>query len=161
MDVTDISDLSLLVVAACMAVIAWQDWTQRRIANWTILVLAGCAALRWLVGSPSQSELMFNAIIASVISVPGLAKGVLGAGDVKLLFVLAPLWTTDSYFQAFSFGLVLLIAACLATDLFRSRIRPAICIGTSARPDECMHQLRERGIPFGTAVSLGWLTTLL
>ena len=72
MDVIAVMDLALLVVAACMAIIAWQDWTQRRIANWAVLVLFGCAALRWNLTSPSVSELMFNVIIALLISVPGL-----------------------------------------------------------------------------------------
>ncbi|MAY36804.1 MAG: hypothetical protein CMN84_11960 [Spongiibacteraceae bacterium] len=163
MDVIAVMDLALLVVAACMAIIAWQDWTQRRIANWAVLVLFGCAALRWNLTSPSVSELMFNVIIALLISVPGLMKAALGAGDVKLLFALAPLWTTDTYFQAFSFGLVILITICLVADLFRSRIRPAMCTGntTAGRRDESMYQLRERGIPLGTALSLGWITTLL
>ncbi len=163
MDVSAVTDVALLVVAVCMAVIAWQDWTQRRIANWAVLVLFGCAALRWSLTAPSVSELMFNVIIALVISVPGLMKAALGAGDVKLLFALAPLWTTDTYFQAFSFGLVILLTLCLAADLFRSRMRPAMCGSNTTvdRRDQSMYQLRERGIPLGTALSLGWLTTLL
>ncbi len=163
MDVTTIIDVSSLVVPACLAVIAWQDWTHRRIANWAVLVLFGCAALRWLLGSPSASELMFNGIIAAVISVPGMLKAALGAGDVKLLFALAPLWPTDTYVQAFSFGLLILITACLLTDLIRSRMLPAMCGDSmpTRRRDESMYQLRERGIPLGTALSLGWLTTLL
>lgn len=163
MDIAAFTDVALtLVVAATLVVIAWQDWTQRRIANVAVMVLLGCALVRWLTGSPSIYELMYNLIVALLISLPGMARSVLGAGDVKMLFALAPLLTTDAFFQAFSFGLMMLVGACLMADQTKGRLPLAACNGCAqARPNEFINQLRQRGIPLGTAVSLGWLTTLL
>ncbi|MBB3046726.1 prepilin peptidase CpaA [Litorivivens lipolytica] len=163
MDIVAFTDSALTIVfSATLAFIAWQDWTQRRIANGAVLALLACAVVRWITESPNGYELIFNLIIASLISVPGLMRAVLGAGDVKMLFALAPLLTTDAYFQAFSFGLVILVGACLLADQALRRFPLEACQGCAqVRPNELMNQLRERGIPLGTAVSLGWLTTLL
>ena len=140
--------LSQLVVAAALAVVAWQDWNQRIIANWAVGILLVSALLRWLVESPNSNELMFNLIVASAIAVPGLVSSTLGAGDVKLLYALSPLWTTDMLVYAFSIGILTLIVLAKAHDHIFMR-------WSAGSPRAAMTQLRTRGIPLGTAIALG------
>lgn len=145
--------LSQAIAAAILAIIAWQDWTQRRIPNWAVGVLLASALVRWLVGDPSSNELMFNLLIVAAISIPGMASATLGAGDVKLLFALAPLWTTDTLVHAFSFGILALFGLAAASDAARHHSTPG---GAAA---STLGQLRQRGIPLGTAIALGALIT--
>lgn len=137
-----------VVVVVVLAVVAWQDWNQRIIANWAVVTLLISALLRWLVEPSSSYDLAFNLIIATTIAVPGMATSTLGAGDVKLLYALSPLWTTDMLVYAFSIGILSMIILATLYDHLVVR-------DSAHKPGAVMAQLRTRGLPLGTAIALG------
>lgn len=90
---------------------------------------------------------------AALISIPGYWKGVVGGGDVKLLFALALLWSPIQLMTSFSLGLLCLAIIMVAID-FRSSATitqgaPSSTINAEAK--STMH----KGIPWGTALALG------
>ena len=155
------------LVMATLLVVAWQDWRSRRIANGAVLLVLTCALLRWLSMAPAELERSLavhgiNVLLALLFIVPGALKSAVGAGDAKLLIALALFWSTDDFLQAFSLGVLALWTLCACADAgLRGRL--AMAGNGSASPaarTSYMRQLSLRGLPLGTALALGALTTL-
>lgn len=157
------------VVSATLTLVAWQDWRYRRIPNLAVFTLLICALLRWSQFSGTELERVLevhgiNVLLALVIAIPGAMKSVLGAGDTKLLIVLALLWPTDQFLQAFSIGVLALIAGCLLFDTTKNQCGSAN-EATGSKASEMnlpiMFALVQRGLPLGTAFGIGALLTAL
>lgn len=155
------------VVMAILFAVAWIDWHERRIPNSTLLMLLACtlfqfAAVRMnLVEGLSLRDLAVNLSIAAVLFIPAYGAGLLGAGDVKLYGVLALLWPSEVYWQAFAIGMLGLVLLCLIIDRVR-RLGNRFTVETApANATVLMDSLRSRGIPAGTAMALGALITLV
>lgn len=155
------------VVMAILFAVAWIDWHERRIPNSTLLMLLGCtvfqfAAVRMsLVEGLSPWDLAMNLSVAAVLFVPAYGVGLLGAGDVKLFGVLALLWPSEVYWQAFAIGTLGLVLLCLIIDRVR-RLGNHFAVETApVHATVLMDSLRTRGIPAGTAMALGAFITLI
>ena len=135
-----------------LGTIAWQDWTQRRISNICVLLLIGLALFQLLAGFGHPDHLLLNLALVLLVSLPGLWKPVFGAGDVKLLLALALLWPTGVLLVAFAFGIFTLIALCAIADRLGARQGPA---EGARRHGQALQQLKNRGLPLGTALALG------
>lgn len=152
------------LVTATLLVIAWQDWQHRRIANGAVLLILACALLRWLSIAPTELERSLevhgiNVLLALLIIIPGAMKSVLGAGDAKLLIALALFWPTDDFLRAFSLGVLALWMLCACADAGH-RMRLATASNGTAARTSYIQQLTQRGLPLGTALALGALTTI-
>ncbi len=154
-----------VVVMTILTVVAWSDWRERRIPNSTLALLLACTLFQFsamhmdLLQGPTLRDIALNLMLAALLFVPGYATGQLGAGDVKLFSVLALLWPSQVYLQAFSVGILGLIVACFALEWLQrlgSRMTPQ---WAPAGPP-LTQTLRERGIPAGTAIALGALYAL-
>ena len=159
--------IPVAVVTATLAVVAWQDWRYRRIPNLAVSILLLCALFRWSQFSGTELERVIevhgiNVLLALLIVIPGSLKGILGAGDTKVLLALALLWPTDQFLQAFSIGVLSLLGLCLLLDALNNR--PGA--GTHSRNSTVItapivYQLIHRGLPLGTALGLGHLLTFV
>lgn len=157
--------IPVIVASATLTLIAWQDWKYRRIPNLGVFTLLLCALLRWTQFSGLELERVLevhgiNVLLALLIVIPGALKGIVGAGDTKLMLALALLWPTDQFLQAFSLGVLALLAICLLHDTARSRRGLSLAGGntqTVALP--VMQELAQHGLPLGTALGLGALLT--
>lgn len=155
------------LVTATLLVVAWQDWQDRRIANSAVLLVLACALLRWLSTAPTELERSLevhgiNVLLALLIIIPGALKSVLGAGDAKLLISLALFWPTADFLRAFSFGVLGLWVLCACADAGHRGRLVTVDDGrdsAAARPGY-IQQLTQRGLPLGTALALGALTTI-
>ncbi len=147
-------------ISATLAVIAWRDWSDRRIPNLAVLLLLICALARWTQLSGLELERTLemhgiNVLLALMIIVPGALKGILGAGDSKLLLALALLWPTDLFLQAFSLGTLALLAICMLMDTLKNSKKQAMDGNSTTLALPEVETMIQRGLPLGTAVSLG------
>ena len=155
------------VVSATLAVVAWQDWRYRRISNLAVFSLLLCALFRWSHFSGVELERVLevhgiNVLLALLIAIPGAIKGIVGAGDTKILLALALLWPTDQFLQAFSMGVLSLMALCLLIDTLKSqRVSKVHQSNTGAISMPIVYELIQRGLPLGTALGLGYLFTAI
>lgn len=165
----DMAALLVTVVFATLTLVAWQDWKYRRIPNLAVFTLLLCALLRWSQFSGIELERMLevhgiNVLLALLIAIPGSMKSVFGAGDTKLLIVLALLWPTDQFLQVFSIGVITLLAGCLVLDAAKNQFGSSTEIAdtaTSAIALPTMQALVQRGLPLGTALGIGALLNAL
>mgnify|MGYP001952333287 CR=1 FL=1 len=128
-----------IVILLLLLVLAYVDWSSRRIPNALNLALF-IASLSIFLGSGGISayQWVVNIVLALAITLPGYLSNNMGGGDVKLLLALSPLWPPTSLLCVFASGTLML--ACIMT-----------LIEKATRHDN--H--RARGLPIGTAVSLG------
>jgi prepilin peptidase CpaA len=128
--------------------VASSDWRQRRIPN---ALLAPAAALALLVlliqgASPlgaSGMAVAKGAGLALLLTLPGYLFRALGAGDVKLLFVIALLGGVWITFGSFAIGALLTAAGGLLDLKVRSLL--------GLDPKQGRH------LPFGSALAVGLL----
>lgn len=137
-----------IVIILLFAVLAYVDWSLRRIPN-TLNLALFIASLGIFIGGSGISayQWVVNIVLALAITLPGYLSSNMGGGDVKLLLALSPLWPPTTLLFVFASGTLML--AFIMT-----------LIQKVARRDK--HSAR--GLPIGTAVSLGTallpLTTL-
>lgn len=137
-----------LIIGAWALVIAVSDWRQRRIPN-TLLVAAAVGAIlgflvhgRSLLGA-SAGSVALGAALGLLLTVPGYLVRGLGAGDVKLLFVIALLGGAWVAMGSLAIGASL----CAAFGL----VGRAICRLRGEKPPE------GRYLPLGSAMLVGLL----
>ena len=157
--------IPVAVASATLTLVAWQDWRYRRIPNLAVFALLLCALLRWSQFSGVELERVLevhgiNVLLALLIAIPGTMKSIFGAGDTKLLSVLALLWPTDQFLQAFSIGILALLAGCIVHDTLKIRRQPALTGNAAGGAMPTMAELRLRGLPLGTALALGALLSI-
>ncbi len=128
-----------IVIILLLVVLAYVDWSSRRIPNALNLALF-IASLSIFIGSGGISayQWVVNIMLALAITLPGYLSNNMGGGDVKLLLALSPLWPPTTLLFVFASGT--LVLALIMTIIEKSK-----------RHDK--H--RARGFPIGTAVSLG------
>ncbi|TDQ57640.1 prepilin peptidase CpaA [Mesocricetibacter intestinalis] len=121
--------------------LSWSDIKYRIISNKIVVLLSALLIpLAWL---QYQQIFVLPALVALVIGFILFNLGVIGAGDVKLIAVLMLSLPHEQilpffFFTAFS-GLLLIVMGWL---FYRKSIR-------------------EKGLPYGVAISLGFLTNAL
>lgn len=119
-----------LILLALLALCAAQDLRHKRIANALTLGGGACALLylllsgqSWLGAAPTAA--LTAVILALLLSLPGYFLGKLGAGDVKLLILIA--LASDERYLLLSLigaGLAYLVWTLLAAPLW-PRLSPA------------------------------------
>ena len=123
-----------------LAVICLSDIRARIIANNIVLLLCGVILPYAYL---SNGEIFFlHAIVTLIVGIPLFGLRVVGAGDVKLLAVLMlaipSQWVIPFLFLISFFGLILILFGWV---FFRQSIKT-------------------RGLPYGVAISSGYLATL-
>jgi prepilin peptidase CpaA len=136
------------------------DWQHRRIPNLAVLLIAGLAWGSYFLWKPfDATTVMINILLAVLLTVPGYLRGIVGAGDVKLMLAIAPLWSSISLLQIFASGVLLTVCLLkLQAPLVASwRGVFAPSSHTDAKPVPPSHT----GLPLGTAIALGATLYLL
>lgn len=123
-----------------LAVICLSDIRTRIIANNIVLLLCGVI---FPYAYLSNGEIFFlHAIVTLIVGIPLFGLRVVGAGDVKLLAVLMlaipSQWVIPFLFLISFFGLILILFGWV---FFRQSIKT-------------------QGLPYGVAISSGYLATL-
>ncbi|WP_372877328.1 prepilin peptidase [Spongiibacter marinus] len=128
-----------IVIILLLVVLAYVDWSSRRIPNALNLALF-IASLGIFVGSSGISayQWVVNIVLALAITLPGYLSNNMGGGDVKLLLALSPLWPPTTLLFAFASGTLTLAF-----------------IMTLIKKIKQHDKHRARGLPIGTAISLG------
>lgn len=136
------------IIGAWALVVAASDWRQRRIPN-TLLVAAAVGAVlgllvhgRSLLGA-SAGSVALGAALGLLLTVPGYLMRALGAGDVKLLFVIALLGGAWVALGSLAIGALL----CAVFGL----MGVAMCRLRCEKPPE------GRYLPLGSAMLVGLL----
>lgn len=149
----------LIPALIIVVVIALVDWKQRRIPNSWLLILSGWAAL-YAAFSPeiNLKIIAVNLVIGLALTLPGYAKGIVGAGDVKLMIAISPLWQPLQLLWVFSLGIIsLLFLMSLQHFILKMPLIKAHCPNTQTS-NTAFH----RGVPLGSAIAIGAiLVTLL
>ncbi|SMB78944.1 prepilin peptidase CpaA [Pasteurella testudinis DSM 23072] len=130
----------LILIVILLIILSWSDINQRIISNSTVLTL-----LIFIVPFSflfHGDVFISNALISLVIGFMIFYFGVIGGGDIKLISVLM-LATPTNHIVPFLFltsivGLLLIIVGWI---FFR-------------------HSIKENGLPYGVAISAGFLLTL-
>lgn len=137
-----------LIIGVWALVVAVSDWRQRRIPN-TLLVAAAAGAVlglflhgRSLLGA-SGSSVALGVALGFLLTVPGYLMRALGAGDVKLLFVIALLGGAWVALGSLAIGALL----CAVFGL----MGVAMCRLRGEKPPE------GRYLPLGSAMLVGLL----
>lgn len=130
----------LCCIVTLLAIVCRSDIRARIIANNVVLYLCGVILPYAYL---SYGEIFFlHAVATLIIGILLFRLHVIGAGDVKLLAVLMLAipthWVLSFLFLISFFGLIMIILGWL---FFR-------------------HDIKTRGLPYGVAISLGFLTTL-
>ena len=144
----------LFLALVPLVAIGYIDWRHRRIPNSGLVLVLGLAIYSNIaLGSTGLTSVAINIAIALILTLPGYIKGVLGGGDVKLMLVLAPLFTPLQLLFVFSTGIgSLLLLMTFLHFAPRMPLTKAYCPNTAA------HQSAfTRGLPLGTAIALGTL----
>lgn len=149
----------MIVATLCQALvvtIAWQDWLHRRIPNRLVGVLAVLALLTALGNPWSDWEwILTNWALAAVITLPGFLRGILGGGDVKLMFAISPLWPPLEFLGVFALGVLSLIAIMLAHAKFQER-SSSLAYNEPVEPSTVTsHTVFAAGLPLGSAIGIG------
>lgn len=144
----------LLVAMAPLVAIGYVDWIHRRIPNSYLMLLLGIGIYSSVtLDGPSPKSIVINIAIALALTLPGYIKGVVGGGDVKLMLVLAPLFSPLQLLFVFSTGIAsLLLLMTFLHFAQRMSLIKANC------PNAGLQQTAfQRGLPLGTAIALGLL----
>ena len=142
-------------------VIAVIDWQQRRIPNQLVLVLM-CTATLSAFNSPKTdaTTLLVNLLIGLALTLPGYLKGLVGAGDVKLMVAISPLWTSMELLIVFASGVAIVLIALTAQKRFTNTLH-AGSGGEVPRESPSNTPLyhggprADSGLPLGTAIAIG------
>ena len=158
---------------AILGVIAWTDWHERRIPNTAVLALLLCALVQFVAvrleffQGLSSGDVLINVGLFSLLLIPGFLLGIIGAGDIKLFAVLSLLLPPQILLPAFALGITGLVVACFVVDsltiLSYRSLEPVSLdhkVVQQTTGSTLLSQLRTRGIPMGTAIALGTLTSL-
>lgn len=129
------------IVVLLLMTLSWTDIQNRIISNRIILILGlVIVPLAWL---QHQQIFIIPALVALFIGFLLFSLRVIGAGDVKLIAVLMLIIPNNQLFSFFFFttfsGLLVIIIGWI---FFRKSIR-------------------ENGLPYGVAISLGFLINLV
>lgn len=132
--------------------IGLMDWRQRRIANSDVLIIAVLAAVYFLLSGPFElTALAWRYPAAILLIMPGFFTGQVGAGDVKLLVALAPMWPPLELLLIFATGVFSVYIMMIFASALARRANPSPPAHDSAR-----HALA-RGLPLGSALACGAL----
>ena len=93
----------------------WQDLRRQRISNLALLALLACALL-YLCGygqllggaTAEQKDILLALLLVAALTLPGMTLGQLGAGDVKLLWVLCWVFSLPQLLLVMVAGFLLL-----------------------------------------------------
>ena len=138
-----------LLFCIILGTAAFNDIMRRRIPNWTVLAIAALS-VGWLLTEPSLAVVasVEAAMIVFLVSCGFYALGFLGAGDSKLMTVVA-----------LFVGLARLPQFALATGLVGGLMA---IISLAAEPTRALVMMQTRGkgdigrgIPYGVAIALG------
>ena len=140
-----------------LLIIGYIDWQYRRIPNSLVIILAGWAAYTAAFSSGITAQtIAINIGIGLTLTLPGYIKGIVGAGDVKLMLAIAPLWPSLQLLSVFSVGIFSLLLLMSFTHLVsRMSLIKAHYANTANLPSASF----KRGIPLGSAIALGALFT--
>ncbi|GAB3374335.1 A24 family peptidase [Spongiibacter taiwanensis] len=150
-----------MLLVSVLLLIGAIDWQQRRIPNLLLAVLLGIVVLhRNTMPGPTGIVLFSNVVFALVVTAPAYAKKILGAGDVKLMLVLSPVWPTVIFLQVFALGILSLVAVMLLQKIVTQASLVKKLTPSQSPPCGHSFDLRfSRGLPLGTAIALGALIT--
>lgn len=108
----DPSIISALLLAIGLAAVAVTDWRSRKIGNRMCCAIALFALLplvvngQGLIGGAGWLSTGINVLLATLLLMPGWLKGVVGGGDLKLMWALTPIWPVAHYIAVFFFAVV-------------------------------------------------------
>lgn len=144
---------SVLIAAGCF------DWRYRRIPNSINVGLFICAMFSQLnsVQIMPASFFLINICIALCLSLPGYYKGVLGGGDVKLLFAVCPAWSPMFFLTSFASGILVLTLLMFCSSLLTNKTSLSTyesCLNVDSS-DENTPQAFRRGLPLASALCIG------
>jgi prepilin peptidase CpaA len=144
---------SVLIAAGCF------DWRYRRIPNSINLGLFICAVFSQLNTAQIMPASLFliNICIAVCLSLPGYYKGVLGGGDVKLLFAVCPAWSPIFFLTSFATGVLVLTLLMFCSSLLTNKTSLSTyesCLDADSS-DENTPQVFRRGLPLASALCIG------
>lgn len=142
--------------------IAVIDWQQRRIPNSLLLVLLLLAAIAaWHNPQANAQTVAINLLVGLALSLPGYIRGMVGAGDVKLMVVVSPLWSTMELLIAFAGGITIVLVAMLLRSCTSTHPEHGVGSETTRTmyasgpvPNNLLTSARS-GLPLGTAVAAG------
>ncbi|MDH2433048.1 prepilin peptidase [Pokkaliibacter sp. MBI-7] len=104
-----------LLSVLLMLWIGWQDMRRQRISNLALLALLACALLylyrhgQLLGGAAAElTDILLALLLVAALTLPGMALGQLGAGDVKLLWVLCWVFSLPQLLLVMVAGFLLL-----------------------------------------------------
>lgn len=144
----------LIVLGAAVIVAAIEDAVRLRISNITVLVVIVAGVVAGLIGGADLS-LWENLAVFGAILVAGTAlfsAGMVGGGDVKL-FAAVGLWVD------FERAVILVAAVFIAGGLLALVI---LCWRLLIRRTEGVTmKVRSKRIPYGVAIALGALFTIV
>ncbi|MDF1691047.1 MAG: prepilin peptidase [Zhongshania sp.] len=131
------------------------DWMHRRIPNSYLLVLLALGIYsNAVLESSGLTTLVINITIALALTLPGYIRGVLGGGDVKLMLVLAPLYTPLQLLWVFSIGISSLLLLMTFLHFAQRMSLTKVYCPTMATHQSPFHG----GLPLGSAIALGALS---
>jgi prepilin peptidase CpaA len=133
---------------------AFNDIMRRRIPNWTVLAI-GALFIGWFLTQPSVAVVasMEAALIVFLVSCAFYALGILGAGDSKLMTVVA-LFVGLSRLPQFALATGLVGGLMAIISLATEPTRALVLMQTHGKGDI------GRGIPYGVAIALGGAFTV-
>lgn len=138
-----------------LLLIGFIDYQQRRIPNGLLILLLGVVLFNhYTRPQVDGDQWLINIVLALVLTAPGYIKGVMGAGDVKLLLVSSAVWPPIVFLLVFSAG-ILLLSAVMYTPKLVGKFRAAVPTHSGTVNINPTEGSIDRGLPVGTAVFLG------
>lgn len=144
------------MLIAILAIIGIIDWQQRRIPNKLVVLLlaVSCAELLLAAGTLNPAALLLNILIASLLTVPAYFKGIVGGGDVKLMFALVLSWSPFVFISIYALGVAITVIALeLEKRLARHTNSPVAIKEPTVNGDDSKSD--KRGLPLGSAMAFG------
>lgn len=105
-----------MIVAAVLAVVCWTDFKERRIPNWTVLVVLAVAVL---THRGDWQSAVFGFFCPFMLLFPFWAAGAVGGGDLKMVSALGAFGGGVSGLYVFLFASV----PCMLAQLFKAACR--------------------------------------
>ncbi|CAA0088049.1 Uncharacterised protein [Zhongshania aliphaticivorans] len=142
-----------------LLIIGYIDWRNRRIPNNWVVILFGWAVFYTALSPEINLKLIgLNLVIGLALTLPGYVKGIVGAGDVKLMIAISPLWQPTQLLWVFSLGIIsLLFLMSLQHYILKMPL-----IKTYYPDSQTSNTAFHRGVPLGSAIAIGaTLVTLL
>ncbi|HUO97036.1 MAG TPA: prepilin peptidase [Rhizomicrobium sp.] len=141
--------------AAVLGFAAFSDVRERKIPNWTVLAVV-LLFVFWALAEPAVSLVssLEAALLLLVVTVPLFAFRLIGAGDSKLVTAVA-LFMGLRLLPEFLFTTVVAGGVLAIFSLLMNPRRAAVMVQTRFRADY------GRGIPYGVAIALGGVATVL